>query len=46
MRTDAMARRTPTFEFTNGRVVKVIIDVADDAYVDVEKVMASAMARD
>ena len=41
-----MARRPPTFEFTNGRVAEVIIDVADDAYVDVGKVMAAAMARD
>jgi hypothetical protein len=46
MRTDTMARRTPTFEFTNGPVAEVIIDVAGDAYVDVERVMAAAMARD
>jgi hypothetical protein len=29
-----------------GRIVKVMIDVADDAYVDVEREMAAAMARD
>jgi arylsulfatase A-like enzyme len=34
------------FAFTGGRVVKVIFDVAGDAYVDVEQKMAAAMARD
>jgi len=37
---------TPKFEFSGGRVVKVVFDVADDAYVDVERHMAAAMARD
>ena len=37
---------TPKFEFTGGRVVKVVIDVAEDAYIDVEKHLAAAMARD
>jgi arylsulfatase A-like enzyme len=37
---------TPKFEFTGGKVVKVIVDVADDAYVDVEQHVAAAMARD
>jgi hypothetical protein len=37
---------TPAFEFTGGEVVKVIVDVADDAYVDVEQHLAAAMARD
>ena len=36
----------PTFEFTGGRVVKVIFDVAKDTYVNVEKAMAASMARD
>ena len=36
----------PKFEFTGGRVVKVVIDVADDAYIDVEKHLAAALARD
>ena len=36
----------PRFEFTGGRIVKVVFDVADDAYVDVEREMAAAMARD
>ena len=36
----------PRFEFTGGRIVKVVVDVADDAYVDVEREMAAAMARD
>jgi arylsulfatase len=34
------------FPFTNGEIVKVVIDVADDAYVDVERHLAAAMARD
>ena len=34
------------FEFTGGRIVKVVFDVADDAYVDVERHFAAAMARD
>jgi hypothetical protein len=37
---------TPRFEFTGGKIVKVVSDVADDAYVDVEAHMAAAMARD
>ena len=36
----------PKFGFTGGRVVKVLFDVADDAYVDVERHLAGAMARD
>jgi arylsulfatase A-like enzyme len=34
------------FEFSGGRVVKVIFDVGKDVYVDVEKAMAATMARD
>jgi hypothetical protein len=34
------------FEFTGGRIVKVVFDVADDAYTDVEAHFAAAMARD
>ncbi len=34
------------FEFTGGRIVKVVFDIADDAYVDVESHLAAAMARD
>ena len=34
------------FEFTGGTIAKVVFDVADDAYVDVERHMAAAMARD
>ena len=36
----------PKFEFTGGKVVKVVFDVADDAYVDVERHLAAALARD
>ncbi len=36
----------PAFSFTNGEVVKVVFDVADDAYVDVEQHLAAAVARD
>jgi arylsulfatase len=31
---------------TGGRIVKVVFDVADDAYIDVERHFAAAMARD
>jgi hypothetical protein len=34
------------FEFTGGKIVKVVFDVADDAYIDVERHFAAAMARD
>jgi arylsulfatase len=34
------------FEFTGGRVIKVVFDIADDADVDVEAHLAAAMARD
>jgi len=36
----------PTFEFSGGRVIKVVFDVAKDTYVNVEKAMAASMARD
>jgi arylsulfatase len=36
----------PKFELTGGTIVKVVFDVADDAYVDVERHFAAAMARD
>ncbi len=34
------------FTFTGGEIKKVVFDVADDAYVDVEAHLAAAMARD
>jgi hypothetical protein len=37
---------TPKFEWRGGRIHKVVFDVADDAYVDVETHLAAAMARD
>ncbi|MET0655035.1 MAG: arylsulfatase [Pseudoxanthomonas sp.] len=36
----------PQFPFTGGRVVKVVYDVADDVYENVEKRFAAALARD
>jgi hypothetical protein len=30
----------------DGKIVKVVFDIADDAYVDVERELAAAMARD
>ncbi len=36
----------PKFEWTGGEIIKVVFDVADDAYVDVERLLAAAMARD
>ena len=37
---------TPKFEFTGGTIVKVVFDVGDDAYLDVEQHLAAALARD
>jgi arylsulfatase len=34
------------FPFSGGRIIKVVYDVAKDVYVDVERQMAAAMARD
>jgi arylsulfatase len=34
------------FEFTGGTIEKVVFDIADDAYVDVERHLAAAMMRD
>ncbi len=36
----------PKFEFSGGTIVKVVFDVADDAYVDLEAELAAAMSRD
>jgi hypothetical protein len=36
----------PKFPFTGGTIRKVVFDVADDAYLDVERHLAAAMARD
>ena len=36
----------PQFPFTGGKVVKVVFDVADDVYVDIEQKFAAALARD
>lgn len=36
----------PKFEFTGGKIIKVVFDVADDAYMDVERELAAAIARD
>ena len=40
------AEYVPKFEFTGGTIAKVVFDVADDVYVDVERHFAAAMARD
>jgi arylsulfatase len=34
------------FPFTGGRIIKVIYDVAKDVYIDVERKLAAALARD
>jgi arylsulfatase len=34
------------FEFTGGTIVKVVFDIADDAYIDVERHLAAAIMRD
>ena len=36
----------PKFPFTGGRVIKVIYDIADDVYVNEERQVAAALARD
>lgn len=36
----------PQFPYTNGNVVKVLFDVADDVYMDIEHRFAAALARD
>lgn len=36
----------PQFPFAGGRIVKVVYDVADDVYLDLERKLAAAMARD
>jgi hypothetical protein len=36
----------PRFEFTGGTIHKVVFDVADDAYIDLEQHLHAAMARD
>ena len=37
---------TPQFAWSGGRIHKVVFDVADDAYIDVERHLAAAIARD
>jgi arylsulfatase len=37
---------SPKFEWSGGEIVKVVFDVGDDAYVDLERHFAAAMARD
>jgi hypothetical protein len=34
------------FDYTGGEIVKVVFDIADDAYIDLERHFAAAMARD
>ncbi len=43
---DAFLPDKAPFEFTGGTIVKVVYDVADDAYVDVERELGAALARD
>jgi len=40
------AEYRPKFAFTGGTITKVVFDVADDAYIDVERHIAAAFARD
>ena len=34
------------FPFTGGQVIKVVFDIAEDAYINVERRLAAALARD
>ena len=44
---DAVSREyKPKFPFTGGQVIKVVFDVAKEAYIDVEQELAAALARD
>ena len=44
---DAGQQRVPAaFAFSGGTIVKVVFDVGDDAYLDLERQLAAAMARD
>jgi arylsulfatase len=36
----------PKFAWSGGQIHKVVYDVADDAYIDVETHLAAAIARD
>jgi arylsulfatase A-like enzyme len=36
----------PQFPFSGGRVIKVVYDIADDLYLDIEQRMAATIARD
>ena len=40
------AEYSSKFPFQGGRIVKVIYDIADDVYVDRERELAAALARD
>ena len=37
---------TPKFEFKGGEIIKVVFNLSNDAYVDVEKKLEAALARD
>ena len=44
---DAVSREyPPRFAFSGGKILKVVFDIADDTYIDVEKHVAAAMSRD
>jgi hypothetical protein len=44
---DAVSREyKPKFELTGGKVVRVVHDIANDAYFDIERHLAAAIARD
>ena len=44
---DPVTKEYPTrFAFTGGRIIKVVYDIGDDVYVDEERRLAAALARD
>ena len=43
---DPVSKEYARFPFAGGRIVKVVFDIAKDAYVDVERRFAAIMARD
>jgi hypothetical protein len=46
VRRPAPQRPLHLFAFSGGRIVKVVVDVGDDAYVDLERELHAAVARD
>jgi hypothetical protein len=42
---DAVLVYAPRFNYHGGEIIKVVFDIANDAYIDVERDLAAAMSR-